>query len=77
MGALREVLFVVIHLTLTDPLRIQPWSQDKTEPNQIKPGTISEIKKARKADRRNGQESSQQRTSSLCRKGAQKRQKIK
>ena len=36
-------LLVVVYLILvTDPLRIQPWSQDRTEPNQIKPGTRSE-----------------------------------
>ena len=32
---------VVVHLTLTDPLRIQPWSQDRR--NQTKSNRESEI----------------------------------
>ena len=35
------LLFVVVFLTLTDPLRIQPWSQDKR--NQTKLNRESEI----------------------------------
>ena len=31
---LKGVVVVVVYLTLTDPLRIQPWSQDGTKPNQ-------------------------------------------
>ena len=32
MGALREMLFVVVYLALlTDPLRIQPWQQDRRD----------------------------------------------
>ena len=34
-------LFVVVYLTLTDPLRIQPWSQDRR--NQTKSNRKSEI----------------------------------
>ena len=33
-GALREMFFVVVYLTLTYPLGIQPWSQDRR--NQTK-----------------------------------------
>ena len=36
-----ELLLFVVFLTLTDPLRIQPWSQDRR--NQIKPNRESEI----------------------------------
>ena len=35
------VVVVVVYLTLTDPLRIQPWSQDRRK-NQTKPGIRSE-----------------------------------
>ena len=32
MGALRDMLFVVVYLALlTDPLRIQPWQQDRRD----------------------------------------------
>ena len=44
------VVVVVVFLTLTDPLRIQPWSQDRR--NQTKSNRESEISR----------ESSQQRT---------------
>ena len=36
-----QQLFVVVYLTLTDPLRIQPWSQDRR--NQTKSNRESEI----------------------------------
>ena len=37
------LLFVVVYLTLTDPLRIQPWSQDRRNPT--KSNRESEISK--------------------------------
>ena len=61
---------VIVHLTLTDPLRIQPWSQytyrrNQTTYKQKITETPSEKKKqGRKQTKGNGQESSQQRTSS-------------
>ena len=58
-AALREMLFdVVVYLTLTDPLRVQLWSQEEPKPNQT--GNNFGEKKAGRADRRNQQESSQQ-----------------
>ena len=51
------VVVIVGFLTLTDPLRIQPWSQDSR--NQTK-----SIDKHGKQTEENGQGSSQQRTSS-------------
>ena len=48
---------------LTDPLRIQPWSQDRR--NQTRSNREHfRRKESRETDRRNGQESRQQRTSS-------------
>ena len=73
MGALRKMMFVVVYLTLTDPLRIQPWSQvDGTKPNQTEGG------KPGKTDRRKGEESSPQRTSSPGRdtEADQKKKKV-
>ena len=35
------VVVVVVFLTLTDPLRIQPWSQDRR--NQTRPNWESEV----------------------------------
>ena len=37
----RLVIVVVVYLTFTDPLRIQPWSQDRR--NQTKSNRESEI----------------------------------
>ena len=34
IGAKVNIVVVVVYLTLTDPLRIQPWSQDRR--NQTK-----------------------------------------
>ena len=44
------LLFVVVYLTLTDPLRIQPWSHDRRD--QTKSNREYVQKKAGKADRR-------------------------
>ena len=58
------VVVAVVYLTLTDPLRIQPWSQDRR--NQTKPNREHNIfgeKKQGKQTDRNEQENSQQRTS--------------
>ena len=65
------MFFVVVYLTLTDPLRIQPWSQNRR--NQAK------IKETRtgKVDKRNGHESSQQRTSSPGRDTEETKNKVK
>ena len=41
MVSLKRLLLFVVYLTLTDPLRIQPWSQDKR--NQTKSNRKSEI----------------------------------
>ena len=38
---MQSCLFVVVFLTFTDPLRIQPWSQDRR--NQTKSNRESEI----------------------------------
>ena len=38
---MRVVVVVVVYLTLTDPLRIQPWSQDRR--NQTRSNRKSEI----------------------------------
>ena len=73
MGVLRNMFLIVVYLTLTDPLRIQPWSQDKR--NQTK--SNREQKKAGKADRRNEQESSQQMTSSPGTETEQTKHKVK
>ena len=37
----QQLFVVVVYLTLTDPLRIQPWSQDRR--NQTKSNRESEI----------------------------------
>ena len=52
-------LFVVVYLTLTDPLRIQPWFQDNGTKRNKTRNTFGE-----KKCRENRQQSSQQRTSS-------------
>ena len=61
------VVVVVVYLTLTDPLRIQSWSQDR--PNQTKSNRESEINR----------ESRQKRTDTkVASKGHRRdRQKIK
>ena len=57
---------VVVYLTLTDPLRIQPWSQeDGSKPNRT--GNMVGKEKQGKQTERNGQKNSQQRTSSTGR----------
>ena len=40
-GNIQKLVVVVVFLTLTDPLRIQPWSQDRR--NQTKSNRESEI----------------------------------
>ena len=41
---------VAVYLTLTDPLRMQPWSQDRRDQNQIKPGIRSDRKNEKVLD---------------------------
>ena len=75
-GALREMFFVVVYLTLTCPLGIQPWSQDRR--NQTKSnGEQFQRKQSTESDRRNVQESSQQRTSSSGRDTEETKKKVK
>ena len=45
------VVAVVVYLTLTDPLRMQPWSQDRWNQTKSNRSTFGERKK-RKTDRR-------------------------
>ena len=56
------VVVVVVYRTLTDPLRIQPWSQDRRNQTNQTGNTFGD--KQGKQTEENGQESSQQRTSS-------------
>ena len=46
-----EVVVVVVFLTLTDPLRIQPWSQDRR--NQTKSNRESEVSRESRQKRAN------------------------
>ena len=55
-------LFVAVYVTLTDPLRIQPWSQDRR--NQTKSNRKSEISRESRQKRTGKKVASQQRTSS-------------
>ena len=45
----RLLLLFVVYLTLTDPLRIQPWSQDRQ--NQTKSNRKSEVSRESKQKR--------------------------
>ena len=56
------VVFVV-YLTLTDPLRIQPWAQDRRNQTKSNRGHVRREKAGKKQAGGNGQKSSQQRTS--------------
>ena len=48
-GGMPVVVVVVVFLTLTDPLRIQPWSQDRR--NQIKSNRESEVSRESRQER--------------------------
>ena len=76
-GALREMLFVVVYLTLTDPLRIQPWSQDRGNQTKSSREQFRRKKSRESRHKRNGQGSSQLRTSSPGRNTQEAKNKVK
>ena len=49
-SSLVVAVVVIVYLTLTDPLRIQPWSQDRR--NQTKSNRKSEIRKESRQKRK-------------------------
>ena len=57
-----SVVVVFVYLTLTDSLRIQPWSQDRRNQTKSNREHVRKNKERGKQTEENGQESSQQRT---------------